>query len=383
MPNLYNIAIIMRADLAWVRGILRGVAQFACPNQPWILHVLHEVPTMGKLRRFRRHNLHGAICYLQYRRQIDEVLRWKIPWINIAGQLHEPRCLRVGADDQAVGRMAAEYFLTRGFRHLAFLGNPASHYSRQRGEGFRQVIAGAGLKVYTPPPRMRSPWGWSVDHPLLRRWLVGLPRPLGVFCYADAIARLAASVCRVAGLSVPEEVALLGVSNDDVMAEMSYPPLSSIQLPLEGMGYRAGEILADMLAGKAAPTGDVEFPPVGVITRRSSAVVAIDDPEVAAALRIIHGQADEPLTVSEILRQVPINRRALERRFRAHVGRSLHDEIRRAHVDRAKKLLINTSLAIDDVAARAGFGSATRLGIVFRQVVGMTPREFRRSGLRP
>lgn len=217
---------------------------------------------------------------------------------------------------------------------------------------------------------------WALDEKVLR-WVRGLPRPVGVFAANDAWGVQLIEVCRQANLRVPDDVALVGVDNDDLLCEMARPSLSSVAVPAEQVGFEAAALLDKLLAGETPAAGSALFPPVRVVARQSSDLLALDDAEVAAAVRLIR-RAGKPIQVADILREVAISRRALERRFAAVLGRGLGEEIRRVRVERARELLAGTELPMAAVAARAGYSGVTRLCVAFRKGTGYAPADYRR-----
>ena len=180
---------------------------------------------------------------------------------------------------------------------------------------------------------------------------------------------------------MPEEVALVGVDNDDLLCELARPALSSVALPAERIGFEAARLLDQLLTRpRARSVGQpLLLAPLGVVTRRSSDVLAIDDPEVAAAVRFIREHAYEPIQVKDVLGEVPVSRRTLERRVRAALGYGIWEEIRRAHMERGRALLAETEMPMSEVAKHAGFSDARQLSVVFRQETGLTPTDYRRQ----
>ena len=188
-----------------------------------------------------------------------------------------------------------------------------------------------------------------------------------------------AEVCRQVGLRVPEDVALVGVDNDDLLCEIARPTLSSVALPTERIGMEAAALVDRLLAGGCPIDLPLLLPPLHVVVRQSSDILALNDAEVVAAIRFIREHAHAPLSVNEVLKAVAISRRSLERRFRIALDRSIWDEIRRAHMERAKTLLVSSDLAIATVAELAGFSDSRQLSMVFRQETGQTPTAYRRQ----
>jgi len=206
---------------------------------------------------------------------------------------------------------------------------------------------------------------------------------VALFACADVWGLQVVEACRLAALRVPEDVAVLGANNDDVLCELARPSLSSVMVPAEQIGFEAAALLKRLLAGAKPAKKPLLLPPPGLITRQSSEMLAIDDPEVAAALRFVRNHSHVPVRVKDVLRDVPVSRRALERRFHELLQRGLGEEIRRVHVERAKQLLATTERAMAEVADQAGFSSQQQLSRVFRRETGMTPGTYRRKMRNP
>ena len=290
---------------------------------------------------------------------------------------------RVGVDHEEAGRQAAEHLLDRGLRHFGFVGYPDHAFSLGREEGFRGRVEGAGYGMgsyHAPASSNIDPtglWGWDDG---LQGWLSDLPRPVGILASHDIQGVQVSEACLRGGLRVPEEVAIVGVDDDDLLCEMARPSLSSVALPGERIGHEAARLLDLLLTGSGspAPKANLRLPPLGVVARGSSDVLAIDDVDVAAAVRFIRSHSQEPIRVVEVLDEVSVSRRSLERRFRGALGRGIGEEIRRSRIERAKRLLSETEMPILHVATNSGFSEAKHLSVGFRQVTGMTPTEYRR-----
>jgi len=295
--------------------------------------------------------------------------------------MRDPPSPRVGTDDRRCGQAAAQHFLDRGFRQFAFVGHWDHFYSVTREKAYREAIEAAGFAVETYHEARRRPFEplgrlWSLDEKL-GRWIQSLTRPVGIFASNDIWGMQLSEVCRQVGLRVPEDVALLGVDNDDLLCELARPALSSIVVPAERVGLEAAKLLEGLLRGKRPPVDPMLFPPTGIVPRRSSDVLAIDDPEVAAAVRFIRDHGDRPLQTRDLLAAVPVSRRSLERRFREAIGRTPHDEIRRVHLEIACQLLSETDLPMHAVATRSGFSDPKQLSVIFRQILDQTPTAYR------
>ncbi|HEY7424031.1 MAG TPA: substrate-binding domain-containing protein, partial [Gemmataceae bacterium] len=288
-----------------------------------------------------------------------------------------------GIDDVAVGRLAAAHLLDRGFTHFGFVGQPNHAYSTQREQGFREIVEQAGHRVvcyHDHHALLFAPMGrlWALDRDV-QHWVRALPKPVGLFAPNDIWGVQLAEVCRQLDLRVPEDVALLGVDNDDLLCNLARPALSSIALPAERLGHEAAALLDRLLARERPPEQPLLLPPRGVVIRRSSDALALHDPDVAAAVRFIREHSHLLLSVSDVLAEVPVSRRSLERRFRLALRRGVWAEIRRVHLERARELLTSTDMPLAEVAQQSGFSGGVQLSVVFRQETGLTPSAYRRQ----
>jgi LacI family transcriptional regulator len=288
-----------------------------------------------------------------------------------------PNAPWVKSDDGAIAQLAAQHFLERGFRHFAFCGDPRFSWSNRRADQFGLLIRGAGRDCHIYEPARRTLHGdEQVDD--IAVWLLKLPRPVAVFACYDNRGQQVLEACRRAGIAVPEEVAVLGVDNDEVLCVLSPPPLSSIILNSRRTGWEAAALLSLMMKGEKPGADAHLIPPIGVQTRQSSDILAIADPKIAAALRYIREHACEGLRVSDVLKHCPMARRGLENRFKQLLGRTPRQEILRVQLNRVKELLVGTELPVWEIADRTGF-DAEYLSVVFKQATGVAPSEYRRS----
>ncbi len=276
--------------------------------------------------------------------------------------------------------LAAEHLLERGFRHFAACGFTGHAWSRQRLEGFRQAlgVAGPNCAVYESPWGGRHAHPWELEQSRIGDWLRDRPRPLGVFACNDSRGQHVLDACQRIGLSVPEEVAVLGVDDDVLLCELCDPPLSSVVPNPERVGYEAAALLDRLMAGAKPRRLHECIEPLGVATRQSTDVLAIDDPHIALAVRYIRENACRGVTVHEVLRHVPLSRTILERRFRKYLGRSPQAEIRAVQLKRVKQLLAETDLPLERIAELAGYEHPEYLSVVFKRETGQTPGQYRR-----
>jgi LacI family transcriptional regulator len=289
----------------------------------------------------------------------------------------------VDVDHEAVGQMAAQYFLDRGYRHFGFFGSEWAHYSKLREAAFRLRLAEAGHTVSACYIeyllRVPAILEWKRAAHRVREWLEKLSKPVGILTANDIPARELAGACLRFGLRVPDDVALLGVDNDDLECGFSWPPLSSVATPARRIGYEAAKLLDELMAGKSPPREPILLPPIAVVTRQSTDTLAIDDPAVVAALRFIRAQATGTIRVDDVVQHAVQGRRMLEYKFRDFVGHTILEEIRRVRIERVKELLRDTDLSMPAIARRSGFITPERMSVVFRELTGLTPSGYRQQ----
>lgn len=379
MQRAIHIGLVFSYSFAFYRRVVHGIRVFAETRPRWLFTSVY--PEEQPLRTVGALKPDGLIAAVNTVALAQALASWRRPFVNVSAILPEPPLPRVGEDNLAIGRLAAEHFLERGLCHFGFVGPPDWLYSREREQGFRRAIEAAGYRVASYHDPACGPFDPSARHrPLdrrMRRWLFGLPKPVGLFATDDLWGLQLTEACRQTDLRIPEDVALLGAEDDDLHCDLARPRLSSVCVPAEQIGWEAAALLDRLLAGARPPRRPVLLPPQGVAARRSTEVLAIDDPDVVAAARFIRGHGHLPLFVADVLREVPVERRSLERRFRKALGRGIWEEIRRVHLERAKRLLAETDLSIKAVAEQSGFTDFRHLAVVFRQELGLSPTAYR------
>lgn len=381
MKSTRRIALLLDRGLPFVRGVIRGVRAYAANKPNWVLR--DGPPRLHLVAHVREWKPHGVIAGLVLRRVARELIRMGTPLVDTAYTLTGLNVATVDVDHQAVGCAAAEYFLDRRFRNFGFLGSETAAYSRAQEAAFRARLARAGYSVsscyveYLADLTTVALWKKSAQR--TRRWLRQLSKPAAVLCCEDAPARYLADTCRQLGLHVPDDVALLGVGNDELECNLTPPAISSIAVPSERIGYEAAGLLDRLMSGHPPPPQPWLLPPLHVVTRHSTDTMAVDDEIVRAALQYIRDRASAPISVARVAHDIAVGRRLLERRFRSLLGRSVLEEICRVRVQRARELLADTHLPIAAVAAQSGFPSVRRLDVVFRKLTNVTPTEYRRQ----
>jgi LacI family transcriptional regulator len=277
--------------------------------------------------------------------------------------------------------MVAQHLLDRGFRRFALYDLDTETYFQERRASFIATIQASGHTVseLRVPGRRERPADWEGHQDRLVRWLGKLEKPVGLMACTDQLGFWLLDACHRAKISVPEEVAVVGVENDSTLCSVSTPPMSSVRFNSELIGFEAAAMLNRLMSGLPVLNRVVHIPPLGIVTRQSSDIIAIDDPELAAALAFIRRHACEEIGVEDVLNAVPLSRSTLERRMRNAIGRSPGAEILRVKLEQVRTLLIETELKLESIAYRTGFGHSQLLCERFKQHFGVTPGEFRRS----
>lgn len=306
--------------------------------------------------------------------------RTGVPVVNVWVNSPDRTLPRVVPDQVEAGQMAAAHLLERGFRRFEFLGHPGDLNSVLLFEGFRRAVTNAGGRCgrLLVPHGTHSPSQWRRVQSDLAGWIRRWVAPMGVLVADDLHARFLIEACRRMGIRIPEQAGIVGCGNAEITCEMMAPALTSVEYGFERVGRRAVELLERLMGGARPPAQPVLVPPVGVVARLSTDVFAVEDPDVGRALRVIWELSRRPLKVAQVLQFVPLGRRTLERRFRMVLGRGVHEQILRAHLERARRLLAETDEPVKQVARDSGFRSPQQLSRVFRLREGMTPLAFRR-----
>lgn len=310
-----------------------------------------------------------------------DVRRRRRPAVNVADTPW--RCLlpSVIPDNLAIGEMAAQHLLDQGLRRFGFVGRKDNHPSDVRFKGFAARLAHAQPEhtpqsISIPIPQEQDPMA-SLKN--LSRWLTALPKPAGVFCFNDVMAHEVLGACDAAGLSVPDEVAVIGADNDDLLCHATPIGLSSVDNAGRRLGREAAALLDRLMRGEDTPAKPILVPPVCVVRRQSTDIIAADDAIAAAAARFIRDHIHEPFTVKDMLAHLKVSRRSVERRFAKAYGRGIHEHTMRERIDRVKTLLLETNLPMERVADESGFNYAAHMTHAFRKATGDTPSAYRRT----
>jgi LacI family transcriptional regulator len=369
-----RVLALLNMGTAWSRGVLRGFMDTAHERHWTVLHYPPPVDVAGLVQRFS-----PAVALIGPDSGRASLLREAgVPIVSVALDLSADGIASVCPDEERIGVLALEHLLATGLRQVSTFRLDGSQFGIARERAFVAAALRAGAKVAIGWGSDAAPPLWRGEAEAMVAWLQALPKPCGLFACADHWARIVARYIRLAGLRVPEDIALVGVDNDVVECELLAPPLSSVMVPWYQLGSSAATLVERLLEGQALAGRRLLTEPLAVVARRSSEVLAIEDVLVAKAVRWIHQHADQHLNVPMVARAVGGGRKRLERRFRRVLDRTVQEEIRRARVELAMGLLRTTPLGVAEIAKRSGFSNAALLSVAFKRELGMPPGAYRR-----
>lgn len=384
------VAVILDAARPYDRLIIGGIAQYVKEHAGWSLYV--EEDPLQKLPDLKRWQGHGIIANFDDRRVADAIRGLTIPIVGVGGGYgwHDPASgiPYLYTDNAAIGRLGAEHLLGCGFEAVAFYGYPrtaTSGWSEERAAAFASAAAAAGRACHVFTGRHATARRWEDLQRELTAWIEKLPKPVGLMACNDVRARHVLEACRALGLRVPHDVAVLGVDNDEMICELTAPPLSSIDQSARRIGHEAAATLDRLMASRArtgwsraaAVPRSVVIPPIGVVARTSTDTMATTDEAVLAAIETLRANPWKKPDIDGIADGVCLSRSTLESRFRAVTGRSIHEEFVRLKVAGVRRLIAETEVPLKSIAARAGFPSVQYMTTFLHRHTGLTPARLR------
>lgn len=382
MPHqqLIRVAVLIDISNAWGRRVIQGVLDYEKLNGPWdvLLVPCHENDVSSLPVSWSGD---GIIAPVSDRSMATKLEKLGVPVVNISGKripdIDFPHIL---TDVSKFSEMAVEHFFERGFRSLAFITFNARDFSAECEEKLAVICKSLKCDFHAFPRENYLAAGeeWEQAGIAIRSWLAELTKPVGILAWG---VRLGLDVLREAkhlDLQIPDEVAVLS-EDDELLCTAVRPSISGVMLQSERIGFQAASMLDARINQGDLRGTDCELGPSGIVSRASTNALAIDDEEVADALRLIRGNVRERITVKEVVKRLAVSRRSLERRFRLHMQRSMGEEIARTHLDRAKQLLATTDQSIHWIAEESGYCSSEYMAAVLKSETGLTPSQFRKQ----
>lgn len=385
LHRMPRVAILLESTYEISRGLLRGISKYVQLYGPWGMHVITGGTGEQRLPSLDQWKATGIIARVPGERIARMIVAADLPTVlfdpidPFLSPRHDlSRFCRSICDNHAVGRMAAEHLLNQGFGHFAVVPNGRqANWARSRFAAFEERLAEEGKKVlrYSVSPDDVSDWG--IEFKRMIPWLRRLPKPIAIFTPHDLRGRQVLDACLVAGIKVPYQVAVLGVSNDRQVCEMTSPPLSSIAVDTEAGGYAAAEMLDALMRGTLTSQNEFIYPPKHVVHRMSTELIAFHDPVVLRAREFIRINSGFSIRVSDVARHVRLSSRCIELRFKKALGHSVLSEIQRVRMEAIRRLVAQTDTPFGKIATLSGLESAAHLGEIFKKEFGMTMSRYR------
>jgi LacI family transcriptional regulator len=384
MSGPRKVALMIEISREYGRDVVRGIVRYARLHGPWAFYITpgHCEEVLPEMKHWGGT---GIIAGIKTPKIAKAILATGLPVVLL--DLSEKQLMPgspfsnicdLYTDSYHIAQFAAIHLMERGFSNFGYVGIADRIWSKHRRDSFVKHIKQAGYKTFIyEQPKIRREREWGCEQKFMAEWLRKLPKPIGIMACNDDRGREVLEACRAANVGVPEEVAVVGVDNDELLCELANPPLSSVVLNAEHGGFEAAALLDRLMSGRVTTPERIVVEPLQVVTRRSTDMVAIEDLEVARAVRFIHENAGRSIRVKDLVKALGISRRTLEVRFRRAIGKSMNEKIQQAHLDRAKRLLLETDLPLPKVAEAAGYNSTSYLAVVFHEAFGMTPAKFR------
>ena len=376
-----RVALIIETSVIYGRRILDGIARYLRYHSRWSVYLeQHELGTQppawllsGKWDGVLSRPTNPALA-----RQFK---RMGVPIVDLNDLFEDLGFSWVGSDHRAIGALAASHLVERGYRHFAFAGFSGERWAEERREGFCSAVKAKGFQaaIHESPWRGPAARPWNEDLAHLQSWLKQQPQPLGLMACNDVRGLHVIDVAARTGILVPEEVAVVGVDNEEILCELCNPPLSSVEPDSEQIGYRAAELLDTLMSGRSVRPQRISIPPLRIVSRRSSDSLAIKDRTVALASRYIRDRALSGCTVNDLVRDLRVPRTSLERRFRRELHRSPQAEIRAVQLQRVKELLTGTDFTLEHIASLCGYEHPEYMSVMFKKKCGLTPGQFRKQ----
>lgn len=386
-----EVAVFFDLAVESARGILRGFTQYIRLNSPWNVNFVSKTVNDIDPSSLKNWNGDGILAHIPNVETLEEILSKSCPTVLLARDINHDlsECHRndspagpvfVRCDNAAIGKMAADYFLQKDFRNYAYVSySKPVCWCDERRQAFSETLESRGFSVaHFLPPENSSDWFTQRDS--LIQWLLELPKPVAIFAANDFRGRQVLEVCQKAGISVPYDVAVLGVDNDLPVCEMSYPSLSSIEIDWERAGMICAEALDSMMHRKI-PSAQNTYRPIRVVSRNSTEFFRVSDRIVVQILEIIRISRGQNLRVSDILEMLPVSERSAQERFKKVLGHSIMEEIKRVRMKNIRQIIEETSLPFHEIALSFGFENANHLGQLFKKELGVTMGEYRKMRL--
>ena len=378
MEAMKKVIILIETSWAYGRGLLRGIAKYSRINSNWLVHREYRM-LENVVGEFEKIEADGMIVRGSADPRLRKLLASGVPSVVVHYNKEFAGMPTVSTDNESIGTIAAQHLMDRGFTNFAFCGYDNMSWSIERGEAFASRVSSNGTCHFFEQPHAGDQFIWENELPLLIDWIKALPKPIGIMGCNDDRAENVMEACKLAQIDIPEQVALIGVDDDEFVCDLSNPSLTSVALNTDRAGYQVAELLDNMMRGRDFENESVVVEATHVVTRQSTNILAVADSDVAASLRYIREHSRQPLQVSDVVDSVMISRRNLQQKFNTVLGKTIYDEIRKARTEQIAELLINTSMSVSRIAHELGFPGIEHVSRYFKQEKGISPQAYRKK----
>jgi LacI family transcriptional regulator, galactose operon repressor len=384
MYKIPKILLMIESSREYGRQLLRGISNYATLYGPWNFITsepfYYGVSGTKKsiLRRIEREDLDGII--MRESNEVEQIAQMCVPAVICTyTQKQFPGIISLVGDCEGAGKLAAKHLLELGLKYFAFCGLDNMYWSNERGTSFQKHILEAGFKVqFYRQPLLKQKRLWKFEQDIMIKWLNQLPKPIGLMTCTDDRSQDVIEACKAAGIRVPDEIAIIGVDNDEFLCGLSNPPLTSVALNATVAGYKAAEMLHRLIKGKKNTDTIITAEATHVAVRQSTNILAIDDTEAINAINFIRQNARRAIQVCDVVNSGSLSKRALQQRFKKFLGRTIYGEINRVRLDYISQLLLKSHKTISEIALELEFLSDEHIARYFKKGMGLTPHEFRR-----
>jgi len=372
-----RIVLLLETSREFGRQLIIGIARYSRLNGPWSFYK-EPIDLKSSIPHLTSWKPDGII--MRDSLITKELLKLKIPTILAIHDSKYPEDLPIiKTDSHSIAQMASKHFIEKGFKNLAFCGFDIYDWSEERKFFFNCFNKEAGLKTYNfLQSKNVKNQNWEIEQRHVIRWVKDLPKPVGIFACNDDRGQNILEVCKLIGLKVPEDIAVIGVDNDPIICDTGDPPLTSIALNVESAGFEAARLLDQLIHKRKIVRREIIVTPSHIVQRQSSDILAVDDAEVATAIHYIRANAKRKILVRDVVETVSVSRRTLEKRFRKTIHRSIYNEIQQVRIEWISKLLIETDLPISQITSLFDFTDGEHITRYFKKEKGITLREFRK-----
>jgi LacI family transcriptional regulator len=376
-----RVALLIESSVSSGRQVLDGIADYLHQTASWaIYYEPGHFSFRNALPDWLKHwTGDGILARIRTEAIAERLGKLGIPVVDLMCEYPKMGIPSVGLDHRKISELAANHLRECGGRVFAYCGIRGTLWAQRRAEYFKEIVGRTGCKVqeYWLPDRNSRAWLSEAERLRLAHWIADLPKPAGVMACSDVVGQRVLEACRLAEVMVPEEIAVLGVDNDETLCRISNPYLSSILVGHDRVGFCGAKLLDELMQGKTPPKEPLVVGRPRLVVRQSTNVQTIGDRDVTLALRYIRDKAYDAISVRDVAAHVALSYSTLNRRFHAILSRSIHDEITRVRLERVCELLVTTQISIAQIARVTGFAHHEYLGAVFKSEMGLTPGQYR------